>query len=278
MISACFELSDGLWGLDIGVASATIALSALGAIPGSCNAGGFGGHHQAAYPYVSFFLGGISPEFVIPISRTASAKINTANRWYHKMREDGIWREIVLLFACSAVVIAAFAELRSLLPLPAASALVDLRTDKSENEHFIVLNMRDAGVYGHAMLTWIANEDGQRKTFLYGYYATRVGTTVNAFATSGEVIDEGTLPPDPKRESRLALVFWLDKDQFDSVFSRVGSWRRNGRYELFRRDCVSFVADMIAPLGLKIPSRILLPRPYDFIVSLMEINARRPHS
>ena len=29
----CFEPSDGLWGLDLGVASATIALSAFGAIP-----------------------------------------------------------------------------------------------------------------------------------------------------------------------------------------------------------------------------------------------------
>jgi hypothetical protein len=66
----CFEPSDGLWGLDIGVASATIALSALGAIPvGSCNAGGFGGHHQGAFPYVSFFLGGAPPGFVVSISR-----------------------------------------------------------------------------------------------------------------------------------------------------------------------------------------------------------------
>jgi hypothetical protein len=47
----CFEPSDSVWGLDLGVASATIALSAFGAIPvGSCNAGGFGGFHQSAYP------------------------------------------------------------------------------------------------------------------------------------------------------------------------------------------------------------------------------------
>ncbi len=49
--------ADALWNLDIGVASATIAISALGAIPvGSCNAGGFGGRHQASYPYVAFYL------------------------------------------------------------------------------------------------------------------------------------------------------------------------------------------------------------------------------
>jgi hypothetical protein len=48
---------DDLWGLDVGVISATLALSALGATPvSSCNAGGFGGHHVAAFPHVAFFL------------------------------------------------------------------------------------------------------------------------------------------------------------------------------------------------------------------------------
>jgi hypothetical protein len=74
----CFEPSDGLWGLDIGVASATIALSALGAIPvGSCNAGGFGGHHQGAYPYVSYFLGGALTECVVSISRAAGVGLRS---------------------------------------------------------------------------------------------------------------------------------------------------------------------------------------------------------
>jgi hypothetical protein len=46
-----------LCGLDVGVAGAVMALSAMGAIPvGSCNAGGFGGHHAASFPYVAFFL------------------------------------------------------------------------------------------------------------------------------------------------------------------------------------------------------------------------------
>lgn len=46
-----------LCGLDVGVAGAAITLSAMGAIPvSSCNAGGFGGHHTAAFPYVAFFL------------------------------------------------------------------------------------------------------------------------------------------------------------------------------------------------------------------------------
>jgi len=52
-----FEDSDALWNLDVGVIGAVIALSALGCAPiSSCNAGAFGGQHQAQHPYVAFFL------------------------------------------------------------------------------------------------------------------------------------------------------------------------------------------------------------------------------
>ncbi|MGJ0427303.1 hypothetical protein [Methylocystis sp.] len=52
-----FDDEPALWGLDVGVVAATIALSAYGAIPvSSCNAGAFGGQHQSRYPYVAFFL------------------------------------------------------------------------------------------------------------------------------------------------------------------------------------------------------------------------------
>jgi hypothetical protein len=52
-----FLPEEDLWGLDIGVIGATLALSALGATTvSSCNAGGFGGHHVALLPYVVFFL------------------------------------------------------------------------------------------------------------------------------------------------------------------------------------------------------------------------------
>jgi hypothetical protein len=54
---AAFDDPDTLWNLDVGVIGAAIVLSALGAAPvASCNAGGFGGHHQASHPYVAFYL------------------------------------------------------------------------------------------------------------------------------------------------------------------------------------------------------------------------------
>jgi hypothetical protein len=45
-----------LMGLDIGVASSVVALSAARCIPfSSCNGGSLGGHHHEAFPLVSFF-------------------------------------------------------------------------------------------------------------------------------------------------------------------------------------------------------------------------------
>jgi hypothetical protein len=52
-----FLPEEDLWGLDIGVIGATLALSALGTTTvSSCNAGGFGGFHVAQFPHVVFFL------------------------------------------------------------------------------------------------------------------------------------------------------------------------------------------------------------------------------
>jgi hypothetical protein len=51
-----YEDPEGLWGLDIGVASTVIALSAAGCIPcTSCNGGCFGDGHHEGYPLVSFY-------------------------------------------------------------------------------------------------------------------------------------------------------------------------------------------------------------------------------
>jgi hypothetical protein len=50
------EPDDHLYGLDPGVASTVVALSAARCLPfSSCNAGAFGGHHYEIYPIVAFY-------------------------------------------------------------------------------------------------------------------------------------------------------------------------------------------------------------------------------
>ncbi len=69
---SAFEPVEELWGLDLGVASAVVALSCLGACPvSSCNGGAFGHSHQAKYPYISFFLYEASLERLLLIAEHA---------------------------------------------------------------------------------------------------------------------------------------------------------------------------------------------------------------
>jgi hypothetical protein len=68
---------EDLWGLDVGVIGATLALSALGATPvSSCNAGGFGGHHVAVFPHVAFFLPRSEAAEVLAIAEAADVGLD----------------------------------------------------------------------------------------------------------------------------------------------------------------------------------------------------------
>ena len=71
---------EDLWGLDVGVIGATLALSALGAVPfSSCNAGGFGGHHVAVFPHIAFFLPRTVAAQVMAIAEEADVGLDLVN-------------------------------------------------------------------------------------------------------------------------------------------------------------------------------------------------------
>ena len=63
-----------LLGLDLGVAAAVLALSAMGQIPAlSCNGGAFGGTHRGEHPYVAFYAKPSSVQALISLAREAGA-------------------------------------------------------------------------------------------------------------------------------------------------------------------------------------------------------------
>lgn len=186
-------------------------------------------------------------------------------------------RRAILAAMCIGFAMFSWLALRAVLPAAAVSGLVDTRTDKSQHNYSIVLNVRDAGVYGHARLVWTkhrSNDDWSAVAF--GYYAGQVVRLTDVFDTEGKLEDETSTPLDPGMQTRLGLVFWVDEAQYEATLARAASWRETGRYRLFERDCVTFVAEVIAPLGLSMPSRLLLPAPTQYVVALSELNAQRP--
>jgi hypothetical protein len=98
--SVAFDEIDALWNLDVGVIAATLALAALGCAPvGSCNAGGFGGEHQASHPYVAFHLSPMAMNQVMALAEAAGVGLLVDG--------DGLGR----LYADRDLGLARFAEL-----------------------------------------------------------------------------------------------------------------------------------------------------------------------
>lgn len=91
------EITEGadLWGLEIGVASAVLALSALGCIPVvSCSAGAFGGRHPSAFPYVAFFAKGKLVAALIALARASNVGLDSIEEGMLRLFSD---RDIGLL-------------------------------------------------------------------------------------------------------------------------------------------------------------------------------------
>lgn len=68
------EEREALWHLDVGMASAVMALNALGAQTSlSCNGGVFGGPHPRPSPCIRFYLGAASPEHLLELAKDSGA-------------------------------------------------------------------------------------------------------------------------------------------------------------------------------------------------------------
>lgn len=77
------ELEDayfsGLYGLDLGVASTVVSLSAARCVPfASCNAGAFGGVHFESYPLVAFYIREEMTTLLLECSEESNTGLNEA--------------------------------------------------------------------------------------------------------------------------------------------------------------------------------------------------------
>lgn len=73
-----YEDEEGLFGMDLGVASSVVALSAAGCIPfSSCNAGAFGGSHAEAYPLIAFYARRKHVNLLIDLAESAAAGLES---------------------------------------------------------------------------------------------------------------------------------------------------------------------------------------------------------
>jgi len=106
----------------------------------------------------------------------------------------------------------------------------------------------------------------------YGFTAKAVTPALLFGSVSGEVVVEG---PEQIARSDRQFGFTLSDEQYRSVMAVVDAWRSRQQpsYNLNRRNCVHFVSEVAAAVGLRVENvRGLMKRPRSFLQHVRGLN------
>jgi len=127
-----YETDADVYGLDLGVASAVIALSAVGCVPcASCNAGAFGGSHHEGYPLVVFFARPAASELLLEAA--AEAEIGIAGGDSLVAYADDI-RKMMRFASCMRARSSLFRAARSNIARPVSSSKFEPERDTGQSK------------------------------------------------------------------------------------------------------------------------------------------------
>jgi hypothetical protein len=114
---------------------------------------------------------------------------------------------------------------------------------------------------------------GERISEDYGFSAKTISPAILFGKVKGEVISDHS--PSYVRGSDKHFTLTLTEAEYDALIGAVARWRDYPQpsYDLDKHNCVHFVADLAASLGMKAetPKR-LMKKPRSFIESLTETN------
>ncbi len=124
--------------------------------------------------------------------------------------------------------------------------------------------------FPHAFVTLEGTDDrtGQKIHANYGFTATHISPAILMGSVRGEIFSR-----DPAKDAQYLgasdrhFSFTLSDSEYDAVKARIARWGalKQPSYSLNRQNCVHFVADMAATLGMKVDTPTALmkkPRSY----------------
>jgi hypothetical protein len=124
-------------------------------------------------------------------------------------------------------------------------------------------------------LSGTVDATGEAVDTSYGFTARAVTPALLFGSVSGEVVVEG--PQQIARSDRQFSLVLTDA-QYRAVMGVVDAWRNRAQpsYNLNRRNCVHFVAELAATVGLSVEQpRRLMKRPRSFLQHIRDLNQRR---
>jgi len=128
--------------------------------------------------------------------------------------------------------------------------------------------------FPHAFITvvGVVDSSGEKVDASYGFTAKSVSPALLMHAVPGEVVSS-----DRKyiASSNRHFMMTLNDEQYAALVATVAKWRDSPQpsYDLNKRNCVFFVADIAAALGLKAETpKALMKKPRSYLQSLVAAN------
>jgi hypothetical protein len=170
---------------------------------------------------------------------------------------------------------AAHSRLRRLAVIVAALLIAAWSLPASAAVRITFYSKELGASFPHAFVTMDGTLDrtGERITVDYGFTAKTVTPMILFHAVGGEVIsDHGAAYI---RASDKHFTLTLSDADYDKVIGVVTRWRGlpQPSYDLDKRNCIHFVADIAASLGMKVETpRKLMKKPRSYLDMLTEAN------
>ncbi len=128
--------------------------------------------------------------------------------------------------------------------------------------------------FPHAFVSLRGTVDstGEEVDTSYGFTAKAITPAILWGSVGGEVVVEG---PRQIARSDRQFALTLSDDQYAAVMAIVEEWRNRPQpsYNLNRRNCVHFVAEIATAIGLRADSaERLMKRPRSFLLHVRDLN------
>ncbi|HEX8620990.1 MAG TPA: hypothetical protein VF718_03395 [Allosphingosinicella sp.] len=131
--------------------------------------------------------------------------------------------------------------------------------------------------FPHAFVIVEGNLDrgGPRIEEDYGFTAKTISPAILWGKVAGEVISDHTASYVKGSDRHFTVK--LSDSEYDQAMATVERWRaaRQPSYDLDRHNCVHFVAEIAASIGLTADTRRLMKKPRSFLESLTRANRAR---
>jgi len=128
--------------------------------------------------------------------------------------------------------------------------------------------------FPHAFITLKGIDDrtGAKIDTDHGFTATHISPAILLGSVKGEIMASGA---DYVRKSDPHFTFVLSDAEYDLVLAAVERWRnlKQPSYNLNRQNCVFFVADVAASLGMRAETpKALMKKPRSYLEFLTQAN------